>query len=278
MANETTSDGGHDAYEERFVAFIDILGFGDWVSRAHSDPAMRRNIVEALRAARNVASPTGGESGLLLHFFSDSVIASAKPSAVGLWHLLLSVDSLAWNLLQQDVWIRGGVASGGMFVDADIAFGTGINKAYRLESMIAKYPRVVLNGDVLKKVADYAAQFDWASAYASSRIHRDADGVYFLNYLNEVSAANGMKSASSHGAENLVWITRGQGIRDDLQHRIDATVESPEIYAKAKWMAEYWNRVVVRDRQEGDLYLGRVKLAGEKPPPTPLPFRADMSG
>ncbi len=98
------------AYTERAVGFIDILGFADLVRQADKEPALREQIIEALGKVRSTAAPGDEQTDLRAQNFSDSLILSAKPTAVGLWHLLLSTDALAWNLLQLGILIRGGDA------------------------------------------------------------------------------------------------------------------------------------------------------------------------
>ncbi len=263
----------NDTYEKRFVAFVDILGFGDWVKRADANPALRGQIADSLRRAKEVEAPSKGTTtGLAFHFFSDSIIASAEFSVGGLWHLLFSMDALAWNLIQQDVWVRGGVAVGGVFVDPEIVFGTGINEAYRLESVVSKNPRIILSRPVMEKVVAFAETENWTMEIAQSRILRDSDGVYFLNFLNDVAAANA-ESAKLEESRERPWVIIGSRVRGLIQARVDSTIDSPDIYAKAKWMADYWNRVVVRDRSEEKLPMGRVRLASDYGTPRPLPFR-----
>ncbi|PHS24870.1 MAG: hypothetical protein COA84_08515 [Robiginitomaculum sp.] len=43
-------------YENRFVAFIDILGFGQLVEQADNDPELRRTIAAALLKGPSVLS------------------------------------------------------------------------------------------------------------------------------------------------------------------------------------------------------------------------------
>ncbi|MEQ1811788.1 MAG: hypothetical protein ABL889_17805 [Terricaulis sp.] len=265
-----------DNYEERFVAFVDILGFGDWVVQAHKSAEMRGAIAESLKRAQELYAAQSAETGLAFHFFSDSIIASSRLTVEGLWHLLLSLDSLTWNLLQQDVWVRGAVAVGGVFVDPAIVFGTGINRAYRLESTLAKFPRIILSRDVVGYVSSLSNEAEWANVYAGSRVRRDSDGVYYLHFLTELAAANATAKPGSKAEEELVWLVKGKEIRDQLQYRIDAAVEAPDVYAKAKWMADYWNREVVRDRSPNDVVIGRVNTADDVPRPLGLPFRGSF--
>lgn len=263
-----------DVYEDRYVAFVDILGFGSLVDRADKDPDLREAIANALRTARQVAAPEGSETRLQFHFFSDSIIATSKRSEDGLWHLLLSMDALTNNLLNQDIWVRGAVAVGGVYDDPDLVFGTGINKAYSLESAIAVYPRIILNRDVLNDSKNYANQSSWAANYYTSRIRRDMDGVHYLHFLVDYVALNSFEKTDADASEEqLIWAVQGRRIRDMIQARVDLTVDNPKVYAKAEWLASYWNETVVGRRFETNLFLKSIALAGSANTETPLPFR-----
>jgi hypothetical protein len=128
----------NSANTDRVVGFIDILGFADLVRHADRDPALRNEIIEALGKVRSISAPGLESTDLRTHSFSDSLILSARNTPDGLWHLLLSMDALAWNLLQIGVLVRGGVTIGGMHHDEQIVFGVGVNDAYQLESTVAK--------------------------------------------------------------------------------------------------------------------------------------------
>jgi class 3 adenylate cyclase len=264
-----------DSYEERYVAFADILGFEALVNSADNSQEQRFQIADALRAVQRTSAPQDGETDLRVHYFSDCVSASARNTPEGLWHLLLSMDSLAWNLLQKDILVRGGVAIGGVFVADDIVFGTGVNKAYKLESQIARYPRIGLSKEVMFAINEAAQEHDWAAAYAGHRVRRDRDGVYNLHYLNDLAAANHHpKRTLDQESPNSPWIAVGRGVRDQIQRRIDLEMENPHVYEKVRWLAEYWNEAMIAGRDEKLLHIGSVKLPEESwGTPTPLPFR-----
>jgi hypothetical protein len=260
-------------YDARFVGFVDILGFADLVRRADRDATLRLRVIEALQTVRVTAPPGPGETDLRMQNFSDSVILSALPTATGLWHLLLSLDALAWNLLQIGVLIRGGVSIGGMHHDDEIVFGVGVIDAYRLESVIAKFPRVVVSKSVLERADQFAAEHEAWNALRSARLRRDTDGVWFLHYLNELAAANAHPRGKPAPGEDA-WFDVGQATQRIIQQMLENTVDAPDVYAKVHWLGDYWNREVVGHQTwDDDTNFKRVILAGEEPRRAPLPFR-----
>jgi hypothetical protein len=176
------------------------------------------------------------------------------------------MDALAWNLLQLGVLVRGGVTLGGMHHDDRIVFGVGVNDAYRLESIVAKVPRIVLGSRAMEAANRFATESEIFNPYIRSRLLRDKDGVWYLNYLRDLRTFNRKNPNTPEIRESLFYII-GQSIRQFIQKKMDETVEQPDIYAKIEWLALYWNREVVGLQRAGDdPLLGRIFLAGQKPP------------
>ncbi|MDQ8027173.1 MAG: hypothetical protein REJ23_00485 [Brevundimonas sp.] len=261
------------SYAPRFVAFVDILGFADLVRRANHEPVLRGQIIEALQKVRTTSAPGSGDTDLRVQNFSDSLILSSLPTATGLWHLLLSLDALAWNLLQIGVLVRGGVAMGGMHHDDEIVFGVGVIDAYRLESSVAKYPRIIISKTVLAKTQEFASDDEVWDALKAARLRRDSDGVWFLHYLNDIAAANAHPRGTPQPGTDF-WYDCGVSIQRIIQGMLEETVDSPDVYAKVHWLGDYWNREVVGHQTwDDDTNFKRIVLAGNEPRPSPLPFR-----
>lgn len=274
MSDTRTSEAAESAnYNERTVAFIDILGFADLVVRADRDGKLRDQIITALGKVRSVGSPGAGNSDLRTQNFSDSLILSAKATAEGFWHLLLSIDALAWNLLQIGVLIRGGVTIGNLHHDENIVFGVGINNAYRLESTVAKVPRVALGTRAILAAREFATQDQVWKAYKDSRLLRDGDGVWYLNYLCDLAVFNRQDSTNPDMRRHPLFVV-GDEIRGIIQEKVGSTLETPDVYAKVDWLGRYWNNEVVGSgRASNSSTLGPIILAGQEPRETQLPFR-----
>lgn len=268
---ESSSD-----YDKRFVGFIDILGFADLVQRGDRTPELRAQVIEALRKVRSTPNPGSGETDLRFQNFSDSLILSTRPSAVGLWHLLLSLDALAWNLLQIGVLVRGGVSLGGMHHDDEIVFGVGVIDAYRIESRVAKYPRIAISKAVLKAADGFVAEDEVWAAYRASRLIRASDGVWHVHYLNDIAAANTQPLTASIAAPNP-WLAVGLNVQKVIQNLVDQAVDAPDVYEKVRWLADYWNREVVGYQTwPEDSNFPLIVLAGDEPRKSGLPFRSSF--
>jgi hypothetical protein len=138
------------AYTERYVAFVDILGFSDIVSRIERDKIPTR--YDALvKALTDIGSRTKsldlGMVGIDFKYqsFSGSIVISSAGNADGLAFLLASLNILALSLLRTGLLIRGAIAKGELHHDDLVMFGPAFLEAYHIEASITKYPRIVLS-------------------------------------------------------------------------------------------------------------------------------------
>jgi hypothetical protein len=253
-------------YERRVTAFVDILGFGDLVLRADKKPELRNEIVSALELVNFVKQTGNGNQppDLRAQNFSDSLILSSPADVEGFWQMMLSLDSLCWNLLDLGLLVRGGVTVGNIYHTDETVFGAAVNEAYRLESKIAAFPRIVLSKSALALADKTKSISDVYAAHRQERIIRDVDGVWFLNYLSDLAAVNRSDGKTNFDHREL-FIEQGIHFYNIIQNKLNETVDHPDIYEKISWVARYWNRIVVphHDWQE-DYPLQELKLAGQE--------------
>jgi hypothetical protein len=266
-------------YENRYVAFVDILGFSSLVRQITKDPLLYGEIIDTLtlmqkHSAQDLQQP---DSSFLVHYFSDGVVLSIPVSAEGLWQLLLSIDALSSNLLQKGIFARGGVAKGLVHHDEKIMFGEGFLDAYYLESEVAKYPRIVISREVFADARSFVLESEIFKTYFESRIIRADDGPAFLHTLLDFEMLNRLpRSASAPEAEQYALIQMGEQTRAALIDRLDKSMDQPSHYEKIKWVVDYWNRTVAWGSSSEDLWLRPISVSGGLDDHTVnrLPFRS----
>lgn len=111
-------------YENRILAFVDILGFKNMVQISASNFQEQIRLMKAMEIIHSYR--TLNDEGL------DG----------GLFHVLLDLACLG-------IFIRGGVSIGLAHHDEFNAFGPAMVDAYELELKMAKYPRIILTGQTL---------------------------------------------------------------------------------------------------------------------------------
>jgi hypothetical protein len=126
------NDQAGNDYKERYVAYLDLLGFKSLLNLAETVPEERKRLLAILGLMRDslCESPALG-----VHFthFSDCIVLSIDRTAEDLWEAFQSIHVLTFNLLQFDVLLRGTLVAGGAHHGEDFVYGTAVNRAYLLE-------------------------------------------------------------------------------------------------------------------------------------------------
>lgn len=263
------------AYDERYVAFIDILGFREMVAKMKRAPRFYEDMLSNLNAMRRTLPPRdeSAATDLRVVTFSDSIVLSTSPTPDGLWHLLFVLHDLTNALLPRGIFIRGGIARGRMHHEADILFGDAMVEAYDLESKVAGHPRIILSKPVWLD-AQQSAKADgvWAT-YFNSRVIQASDGPAFLHVLCEYQAFNAQdRDASAPGTSRHPLLKRGEKVRKAIAERLDDAMDTPAHFLKVRAFAEYWNATVWQNRF--GVWLDNIDLPNGEPTGPVLPFRA----
>ncbi len=176
------------SYTDRFVGFIDILGFKDLIDRSSAqNPEVT---VDSIREALQPPKPAAegqivlgqigdiSKSGHLQTTFSDSVVISTEPTQTGLVHLVNHCERIARKLLDFGHLCRGGIARGELYHESDgTALGPAMLEAYELEQTAPGYPRILLD----EKVSSFARQINEPGFHRMLR--KDQDGKCMVHIL-----------------------------------------------------------------------------------------------
>jgi hypothetical protein len=176
-------------YEDRFCAFIDILGFRTLVKGLHnaSDAAMLRDVMRKIHAPAN--GPTmSWDVDFRAQSISDAIAISTMP--LGLYDLLEAIEKLAIDLLREGYFIRGALVRGHLYHDASMVFGDALVRAYELEQTIARYPRVIISKEVMQNIESQRGGLFFAELNQrfDPFIQQADDGPYYVHVLRNVSA------------------------------------------------------------------------------------------
>lgn len=184
----------HQEYEDRLVAFIDVLGFSNMVNQSVEDAEKIRRLTAALNSLYERIwewEADGYDSSFAFTQFSDSIVISALAGTIDsfemLQQLLFGVTELVDNY---EILVRGGIARGLLIHDAELVVGPAMIEAYRLESEEAKYPRIIIAEDLKKLIeADLEesirSQTSLAEVPGFSKLFKtDDDGWCYLDYVN----------------------------------------------------------------------------------------------
>jgi hypothetical protein len=140
-------------YENKIVAFYDILGWRNKIHEAGNSPrriAELRNIVDFFHQMKHEYETKNRRLKMKVSTFSDNVVISATVSKQNLFVMLVILAQAQMLAAWRGIFIRGAVTIGKIVHDDFVVFGPGLNRAYELESNVARYPRVLVDHVCLK--------------------------------------------------------------------------------------------------------------------------------
>lgn len=237
-------------YLLRYCAFVDVLGFSELILRLKRRDLTPENLQNLLSIVHAPPSEYQADlfqgSSLQSQSISDAVCLSAAASEAGLAHLLYCLDQLALRLLEEGFFVRGAIVKGRLFHDEQMVFGEALVNAYKLESEVARYPRIMIARDVAADIkAFYEAlshqtEFSMEELQFIDCVKQAEDGPYYLDVLREISfALNDERSAAMRNVDLL----RYNRIADKIQARFAESADTPRHFEKVQWFARYWNEV-----------------------------------
>ena len=184
------------------VAFIDILGFKEIVKA--NDKSKNNDIIYDLQLALELAFKksifiTGHwldglgkldnellKEKLKHKQFSDNIYISFDfkddNSDYELAVYMVTIIAAYYQriMLTKGFYVRGGIATGTVYFDDNMIFSNALIKAYEIETKTAKYPRIVIDEGVIKKL-NKVSQQNIIRTLFPKLIVKDWTGVAFLN-------------------------------------------------------------------------------------------------
>lgn len=191
--------------DKRLVLFLDILGWKDFVKERENNPDAVKEALDILYSSftkgnintKHVNSMTNvaGEetfpnmllskkiSEPMFSSQSDCVVVSYKIEKSCFLPILAIISEVIKAQIQmledKKLLLRGGITYGNLYHDRRYVFGSALQRAYKLESEIARYPRVIIDQSV----------FDFLDGKSSKeelkkhqRLLKDEDRAVYINY------------------------------------------------------------------------------------------------
>lgn len=239
-------------YSERYVAFVDVLGFSELITRSATDESLRENLLGALDFISIVVRGKGGRSSAKTQFLSDCAIIVDQCDPPGLLSVLLGVEHIARALLREfHVFTRGAIVRGEIYFENDVCFGPAILEAVRLEKE-ASVPKIHLTADVAgqwKKLLreEPPSEKGWDDFF--DLVCFEQDGAAYLNVLSLFKTAHRKRAGADYlPGWSLEERRRASSeIGQFLQSSLREMHERPEPLKKLVWFAEYFNRQMEKE-------------------------------
>jgi hypothetical protein len=184
-----TIDNSSFDYQERTVAFIDVLGFAELVKQSDTSLTARAKLAKliAINALfeQFVAKFLGfGDAA----FFSDCFVLSMQPPDIRALFVIRETGYLCRYLLLQGFPCRGAITTGSLYHQGRFVVGPALVNAYEMERAVAIYPRVILDE---RTMAYWRNEFLPGSAHPQleTLVKRDRDGQHFLDIFSPTWSA-----------------------------------------------------------------------------------------
>lgn len=253
-------------YENRLVAFIDILGFKEIIKQSENDLSKIELISSVLNYLKNWEAPEKWNLNLIeieedaqkkgvenfdirgktnTTAFSDSIVVSVKVDDNINEMTSTLITHLAYIgavLFEKGILFRGGLTVGNLIhKENGIVFGQGLIDAYKLEINSAKYPRIILSDKILKML-NYPIETKRNRYPYHQYVDRFDDGYVGFHQMIYFQV---MQSSSNLTIENL--IIRLNEIRKVIVDGLDLSFENPDVFEKYKWLKDQYNKLIIFD-------------------------------
>lgn len=242
------------AYENRIVAFLDILGFRAMVGKFQSDPTLQQRLHRALteiKAYKGFAGNPGTvQKEVEASVFSDSIVISA--AADQLFTVIWTCIGLQARLMATGVLARGGISQGPTFHQNDVLYGEGMIKAYDLESKAAIYPRVVIAPELIATLA---------AGHKAMLLSEDVDGLWHTDpFAFGILPDNSEALLEDAYDPHLVFL-------EEFAAKIDQAIKSATnvgVAAKWSWLKSKHAEALTFHRKHGKPRMWRIMELSKK--------------
>ncbi len=215
------------------VAFFDVLGVKNKLKKDFSG-----TLGDLWMINHHLVKEKAKNDNLIVRTFSDNFLIALKTSEERLAEDFSTVGNIVgflYNLCLRmyNILLRGAIAVGDMHIDENIVLGEALIKAYKMESEIAIYPRIVIDQDIIKIKSSNKTSFSFTNG-----LFQDTDLQWCLNVLkfcNELME----KSCKSTLVSNIT----AQFM--DAKNSKDARVAS-----KINWLINYVNTYYYQNYNE----------------------------
>lgn len=221
------------------VCFIDILGFSSMITTSFNAGKGNELLAKLYNSIKdNIAWFEPISKSTSMKIFTDNIIIGKPIHGDGEWDLGKNFINLAdyqLSLTLDGFFIRGGLSVGEYYSDELISFGPALLEAYKIESVEAGMPRIVLSDGVLKYVKCHLSYYGYSKhAPQHQEILVDDDNKWFINYL---------EAAFIIDEEN--WIEDAKQLLREHKKivitKMDEFSNDDKVLKKYNWVAQYHN-------------------------------------
>jgi hypothetical protein len=235
-------------YENRIIAFLDIMGWSEAIKNSINDPSFTTQLgigvdfinkhIEMARWQQEHQFPYDYQ----ISHFSDSIIISTNCEQFSFDHISAQVHWIIQYFLSMKLPIRGAITIGKLIHRQSMVYGPALVRAYELEKDVAIWPRVILDEPITMSVPENITVSDQSGKILNiiKRWDTDNDGWAFIDYLKSQFGFIEDNSPSSH---QKTLLTQARVL---ITEKLSEYKKNSRTHSKYLWMALYFNRVLSR--------------------------------
>lgn len=218
-------------YEARLTLFIDFLGFKETVEATVNNSEALAHLVETISDATREAN-SGDRADFHATQFSDCLVISYSLKPDALFVMVNKLSLMLISITYRGYLIRGGLTYGKLLHNDSSLLGPAMNRAYQLESEIAKWPRVILDPEVFNNLLSSPSSDELKTV--KKFLKRDGiDGLWYFDYISAETVSGIVSGEYEFYPEYLATIA--DMIKKGLKN------QSPGVLAKYIWLYERYN-------------------------------------
>lgn len=221
-------------YNKCYIAFLDLLGFKNVIGKKTCQeildifsnikiPIQSINIYKGGKWVPLVDQETINKVNMKI--MSDSIcfyITASETNAFCTLAAVCTMFQIMMLKLPDPVLMRGGIVYGELFAFGDITYGPGLTNAYLLEEKSAKYPRIIMTGDIVERA--FKETTPNCQQILSKLLNRDFDAFYMLNYFGLLPADGDNKQSTQIFYEHIEKV---------LNSAIDPSIREKYLYLES---------------------------------------------
>jgi hypothetical protein len=237
MSSPDNDDTPEGVYEDRLLAFFDILGFRKLIDATLNDANKSVEILGLLTALDSAfARFRSGDMSLTL--FSDTICISYRmPPNFASFCFGLSL--VVTSLLGLGYTVRGSLVRGSLYHRGNVIFGPCLIRAYDLEQRLAIFPRIVIDPRLRADFTD-PLEIDLEPVY------EDHDGMLCVNFLSPTLL---------HTMFRLLGIPAEPRIAEIVSNidRLQLGASDDAAIQKVNWLRSYAHKTLGSPKPDGRL-------------------------
>ena len=167
-----------------YLAYIDILGIKEAIKSDKSEEYLNniKELYELTYSYIKANCPREYFFKADIKIFSDNIVIAMKkkehyefgaPSDISSCYLMIFASFFQVLALKYSLLVRGSIVVDDLYIDETFIYGNALTEAYKLETELASYPRIIINPSNI--------HLFMKSDFQQKIINKDNSNIYYIN-------------------------------------------------------------------------------------------------